>query len=134
MTKFGKVKKFLSLPAIAWESKEPFSALRESFKIIKKHAVQFFTTYTLTGITALFMAIPSAIIFSLDESGMKFSSIVWTGVIIYEGIVWTLGIYLEQMSTGMLYLWHLKWVKNGSVGELSSVSKPNLLDDIYELK
>lgn len=125
---------FLSLPAIAWENKGPFSALGKAFGIIKKHAVQFLTTYTLTGIAALFMAIPLAIIFALDESGVKFSDLFWTVVIIYEGIVWTLGIYLEQMSTGMLYLWHLKWVQNGSVGELSSVPKPDLLDDVYELK
>ena len=125
---------FLSLPAIAWENKGPFSALGKAFGVIKRHAVQFLTTYTLTGIAALFMAIPLVIIFALDESGVKFSDLFWTVVIIYEGIVWTLGIYLEQMSTGMLYLWHLKWVQNGSVGELSSVPKPDLLDDVYELK
>jgi hypothetical protein len=125
---------FLSLPAIAWEDKGPFSAIGKAFGIIKKHAVQFLTTYTLTGIAALFMAIPLIIIFTLDESGVKFSDLFWTIVILYEGIVWTLGIYLEQMSTGMLYLWHLKWVRNGSVGELSSVPRPDLLDDIYELK
>lgn len=125
---------FLSLPAIAWEDKGPFSAIGKAFGIIKKHAVQFLTTYTLTGIAALFMAIPLIIIFTLDESGVKFSDLFWTIVILYEGIVWTLGIYLEQMSTGMLYLWHLKWVRNGSVGELSSVPRPDLLDDIYELE
>ncbi len=80
------------------------------------------------------MAIPLIIIFTLDESGVTLSDLVWTIVILYEGIVWTLGIYLEQMSTGMLYLWHLKWVRNGSVGELSSVPRPDLLDDIYELE
>jgi hypothetical protein len=125
---------FLSLPAIAWENKGPFSALGEALGVIKKHAVQFLTTYTLTGIAAFFMAIPLMIIFTLDESGVKFSDLFWTIVILYEGIVWTLGIYLEQMSTGMLYLWHLKWVRNGSVGELSSVPRPDLLDDIYELE
>jgi hypothetical protein len=48
-------------------------------------------------------------------------------------MVWTLSIYLEQMSVGLLYLWHLKWVKKGSKGKLSNTSKPDLLDEIYEL-
>lgn len=125
---------FLTLPAIVWENKGPFSAFKKSFEIIKKHPLQFLTTYTLTGITSLFMAIPLIIIIYLDKSGAAFSSLFWSGVIIYEGIIWTLGIYLEQMSVGLLYLWHIKWVRNGSEGELSSIPKPDLLDDVYELK
>ena len=76
--------------------------------------MQFLTTFTVTEIASLFMAIPLAIIFYLEDAGMVFSSAFWIGVIIYEGIVWTLGIYLEQMSVSLLYLWHLKWVQNGS--------------------
>jgi len=79
------------------------------------------------------MAVPLIIIFYLDEHGVVFSSLFWTCVIIYEGMVWTLCIYLEQMSVGLLYLWHLKWVNSGSKGELSSVPKPDLLDRYYEL-
>lgn len=125
---------FLALPAIAWENMGPFSAFGRSLEILKKHPLQFITTYTLTGVASLFMAIPLIVIFYLDRSGMPFSSLFWTGVIIYEGFIWTLGIYLEQMSVGLLYLWHLKWVKSGSTGELSSVQKPDLLDNFYELR
>jgi hypothetical protein len=125
---------FLTLPAIAWENKGPFSAFKRSLEVIKKHPLQFITTYTLTGIASLFMAIPLIIIIYLDKSGVAFSSLFWTGVIIYEGIIWTLGIYLEQMSVGLLYLWHINWVKSGSKGELSSIPKPDLLDNVYELK
>lgn len=125
---------FLTLPAIAWEDKGPFSSFGQAFRIIKKHPVQFITSYTLTSFIALIMALPLLAIFLLDDAGVPFPAIVWTLVIIYECIVWTLGIYLEQMSVGLLYLWHIKWVKNGSKGELSSITKPNLLDDIYELK
>lgn len=125
---------FLTLPAIAWEHKGPFSSFGQAFKIIKKHPMQFFTTYTLTGFAALIMALPLLPIFLLDDAGVTFSATFWTIVIIYECIIWTLGIYLEQMSVGLLYLWHIKWVKNGSKGELSSISKPDLLDEVYELK
>jgi tellurite resistance protein len=125
---------FLSLPAIAWENKGPFSAIKQAFRIIKKHPVQFLTTYTLTGIIAIMMAVPLCIIFTLDKRGVTFPATFWTGVIIYEAVIWTLGIYFEQMSVALLYFWHLRWEECGSKGELSSVPKPDLLDNVYELK
>jgi hypothetical protein len=125
---------FLTLPAIAWENKGPFSSFSKAFEIIKRHPIQFMTTYTLTGFAAFLMALPLLPIFLMDDLGITFSTTVWTIVIIYECIIWTLGIYLEQMSVGLLYLWHMKWIKNGSQGELSSVSKPDLLDKTYELQ
>lgn len=125
---------FLALPAIAWENKGPFSSFKKAVEIVRKHPVQFLTTFTLTGIAALFMVVPLAIIFYLDKSGVVFSSLFWTGVIIYEGLVWTLSNYLEQMSVCLLYLWHLKWMKKGGIGDLSSVVRPSLLDEIYEFR
>ncbi|MHC4241979.1 MAG: tellurite resistance TerB family protein [Planctomycetota bacterium] len=125
---------FLSLPAIAWENKGPFSAIKQSFRIIKKHPVQFLTTYTLTGFIAIMMALPLCIVFGLDEKGVTFPAAFWTGVIIYEAVIWTLGIYLEQMSVALLYFWHLRWEECGSQGELSSIPRPDLLDNVYELK
>ena len=125
---------FLILPAIAWENKGPFSAFKKSLEIIKKHPVQFLTSYTITGIAALFMALPLIPIYILDELHFTFPAIVWTIVIIYVGVIWTLNIYLEQMSVGLLYLWHLNWEKKGSNGDLSSVKKPDLFDNVYELK
>ena len=125
---------FLTLPAIAWENKGPFSAFKRSLEIIKRHPLQFLTTYTLTGVAGIFMAIPLIIIIFMYRAGTDFSDLFWMGVIIYEGIIWTLSIYLEQMSVGLLYLWHIKWLKNGGTGDLSSVSKPDLLDEYYELQ
>ena len=137
LTMFEKIIRmyvFLTLPAIAWENKGPFSAFKRSLEILKKHPMQFLTTYTLTGIASLFMAIPLIFIIYMDKFGFFFSPLFWTGVIIYEGIIWTLSIYLEQMSVGLLYLWHIKWLKKGGKGELSDVAKPDLLDNVYELK
>lgn len=125
---------FLSLPAIAWENKGPIAALRTASQIIKKHPIIFLSTYTLTEIVAAVIAIPLIIVFSLAHGGVSFSPWFWTLVLIYISLVWTTGIYLEQMSVGLLYLWHLKWVKNRMKGELSSVQRPSLLDDTYELK
>ncbi len=125
---------FLTLPAIAWENKGPFSSFGQAFKIIKKHPLQFITTYTLTGFAALIMALPVFVVLLLDKHGVAFSATFWAIVILYECIIWTLSVYLEQMSVALLYLWHLKWVKNGGEGDLSSVAKPDLFDNVYELK
>jgi hypothetical protein len=73
-------------------------------------------------------------IYILFDRSFAFPTIFWAGLIIYAGLVWTLGIYLEQMSLGLLYLWHLKWVEKGSEGRLSSVPEPDLLDQVYELE
>lgn len=125
---------FLALPAIAWENKGPFSAIAQSVRIIRKHSVEFLTTYTLTALTGLVLAIPLLIICGLCKSGVTFPTIFWAGVIIYVGLVWALGLYLEQMSLGLLYLRFLRWTKNGSRGRLSSVPEPDLLDQVYELE
>jgi len=74
------------------------------------------------------------IIYDLCKSSVTFPTVFWAGVIIYVGFVWSLGIYMEQMSLGLLYLWHLRWVESGSKRQLSSVPEPDLLDDVYELE
>jgi hypothetical protein len=125
---------FLSLPAIAWENRGPFKAFSKAFEVIKKHPKQFLLSYSLTFAASGVMVIPLVVIFGLAKAGVEYSYAFWTGVIVYEGIAWTLTVYLEQMSTAMLYLWHLKWMKNGGNGKLSSVQKPDLFDKIYELK
>jgi len=124
---------FMSLPGIAWENKGPFKSLSKSVDIIKKHPVEFLTEYSLTFTASLLMAIPLIPILFAAKAGVSFPPIVWTIVLIYESIIWTLGIYLEQMSVGLLYMWHLKWEKYGSKGDLSKIKKPSLLNDIPEL-
>lgn len=125
---------FMALPAVAWEHKGPFAAYKKSFQIIKKHPTQFLTSYSLTFAAGLVMALPLISIYILSEMHVVLPTNVWVAVLIYSCIIWTLQIYLEQMTTGMLYLWHLKWVKNGSKGKLSSVKRPDLFDEIYEFK
>ncbi|MGB9749055.1 MAG: hypothetical protein ACP5OZ_02575 [Candidatus Woesearchaeota archaeon] len=75
---------FLTLPAIAWENKGPFSAFKRSLEVIKRHPMQFLTTYTSTGITSLFMSVPLIIIFYIDKSGVAFSSLLFH---LYSGLV-----------------------------------------------
>lgn len=125
---------FLTLPAIAWEDRGPLQAVKTGYTVIKTHARQFFTTYTLTLLLSLFMALPLIPIWLLDQTGTPIPDVVWMLVILYETVVWTLGMYLEQMLLALLYLWHLEWVKQGAVGALTRVTPPSLLDDAYALK
>lgn len=124
---------FLALPAIAWENKGPFSAFKTAFSIIRRHPIQFLTAYTLTTITGIFMALPLIPIFLASKAEIDLPGTVWLGVIIYEGIIWTLGIYIEQMTTALLYIWHIRWVNYGSVGDLTTAPKPHLLDEFEDL-
>lgn len=118
---------FLALPAIVWEKKGSFSGLKKSLVIIRKHPVQFLTNYSLTEFFTIIVSLPLFVIFVYVKLGYEFSSFVWTLVILYTGMMWTFNIYLEQMSSGLLYLWHLKWFENGAYGDLSEIPKPNLL-------
>jgi len=133
MEKAIRMTVFMALPAVAWENQGPFSAFKKSFQILKKHPVQFLISYSLTFAAGVIMALPLVPIYILDEMGGCFIIIYLIAIIIYVGIVWTLEVYLEQMSVGILYLWHMKWLRKGGQGELSSVKKPDLFDEIYEL-
>ncbi len=117
---------FLSLPAIAWENKGPVSSLKKSFEIIRKHPIQFLSAYGLTLGAFIALSIPLIPIGIALRLEIELPSIVWLGVIIYSGVIFILNIYLEQMVTGLLYLWHLKWQKAGEKGPLYRIEKPEL--------
>ena len=124
---------FLTLPAIAWEGKGPIQGFKQAFKIVKSHPIQFLSAYSITLAAASLIALPLIPYYIAAEAEIMLPGWVYIAVIIYSGIVWTTEIYLEQMSLGLLYLWHLKWERNGSVGKLSAVAQPTLLDEAHEL-
>jgi hypothetical protein len=124
---------FLTLPAIAWEGKGPIGGFKRAFIVVKKHPVQFLSTYALTLAAATLMALPLIPYYFVLEAEIVLPNWVLIVVIIYSAIVWTTEIYLEQMSLGLLYLWHLKWEKSGTIGNIESIDKPSLLDNVHEL-
>lgn len=132
LRKLVRMTVFLTLPSITWEDEGPISSFKKAVSIIKEHTYQFLSTYTLTLFAAIIMGLPLVVIFKLSEI-YTFPPVLWSLVIIYEAVVWTLTIYFEQMSVGMLHLWHLKWVRNGRKGDIDSVRKPSLLDKFHEL-
>jgi hypothetical protein len=124
---------FLTLPAIAWEGKGPLTGFKQAFKIVKKHPVQFLSTYSITLAAATFIALPLIPYYIAAEADVVLPAWAYIVVIIYSGIVWTTEIYLEQMSLALLYMWHLKWEYYGVTSDLSDVPRPSLLDDVQEL-
>jgi hypothetical protein len=124
---------FLTLPAIAWEGKGPITGFKQAFRIVKKHPVQFLSTYSITLAAATLIALPLIPYYIAAEAEIVLPMWVYLVVIIYSGIVWTTEIYLEQMSLALLYMWHLKWEYYGLTSDLSDVTRPSLLDDVHEL-
>jgi hypothetical protein len=130
---------FLSIPAILWKNKDSLWAIKEWWKIIWRHPVEFLWIYGSMVLIIFFMVLPIAIIFVLSNQWVTFPDYVWMLVIIYEWIVWTFNIYMEQMSATLLYLRDMKWQKANEKIEneaekipFDKIKKPSLTDDILE--
>lgn len=138
---------FLILPAVAWEDLSFTQAIKKGFRVLKAHLAEFASGYALTYAAALIVFLPPAIIFELGTGRegnpplIHFSDSVWTGVIIYIGFAWSFCMYLEQMFTANLYLWHLKWERkvelakqqNQPLPDFKDVEQPSLLDNVPDL-
>ncbi|MDY6789393.1 MAG: hypothetical protein SVV03_05540 [Candidatus Nanohaloarchaea archaeon] len=133
LEKLVRMTVFLSLPGIAWEDKGPINSIKTAMNVIREHTLQFLSAYTLTGLFSLLMAIPLVVIFTMAQNTI-FSAFFWSLVILYEMFIWSFGMYIEQMSVGILYLWHLKWKEAGSTGNLSDVPRPELTDQVHEFE
>jgi hypothetical protein len=121
---------FLSLPAIAWEDKGAFQALKRAFQIIRENPIQFLATYTLTSVASGIMLLPLIPIWLAAKAGVHISDVIWTIVIIYEGITWSLTVYLEQMTLGLLYIQHVNTATSGSVSP--SIPNTEILENILD--
>lgn len=119
---------FLALPGIVWEGKGPFRALKESVDILRSSPIQFLSTYTLTSVAAGIMTLPLLPIYVAAKEGIAISNFAWTIVIIYEGLAWSLSIYLEQMTLGLLYLKHMNIAQEDIIGRDTSTSE--ILNDV----
>ncbi|HAN04579.1 MAG TPA: hypothetical protein DCW72_08350 [Elusimicrobia bacterium] len=133
---------FLVLPAIAWQNQGPWDAFTRGMRILRMNIGTFMTGYALSELAATIVFIPPAILLYISSEGkITFPEWVWFGTIAYIALAWSYSIYLEQMFTAMLYLWHLNWEK--AIGEaqaarrpipaLRDVRRPCLLDGIDDL-
>jgi len=137
---------FLILPAVAWEDLGFTLAIKKGLRVLTAHLGEFASGYALTYVAAAIVFLPPAIIFELGDSKhgaplVHFPDTVWAGTIIYIAFAWSFCMYLEQMFTANLYLWHLKWEKmidlakqqNQALPDFKDIKQPSLLDNVPDL-
>jgi len=133
---------FLILPAIAWENLGFWESMKKGFGIFKAHLSEFATGFVLTEAAALIIFLPPGILFYISgELNMPLPDPVWVATIIYTAVAWSYLIYLEQMFTAELYLWHLRWedqmieTQEGDkiIPSIKDVPRPSVLDEVHEL-
>ncbi|TSC54265.1 MAG: Uncharacterized protein LiPW31_188 [Microgenomates group bacterium LiPW_31] len=133
---------FLILPAIAWENLGFWKSVKKGLAVFQAHLSEFVTGFILTGVAAMFIFLPPAILFLIsDKLEVSFPDSVWVATIIYIAFAWSYSIYLEQMFTAELYLWHLRWEKEVTkaqreirpIPSMREVQRPSVLDEVHEL-
>lgn len=133
---------FLIFPAMAWENLSTQKAVKKGLLVVKNNLIEFAAGYSLTETVAMIIFIFPGLLFYADTKvDMQFPDVVWVIVIIYCIIGWSFYLYLEQMFSALLYLWHKKWEKEAELAiskgdpipKLRDVRQPCLLDDVADL-
>jgi hypothetical protein len=133
---------FLILPAIAWQDLGPWEAVKRGMRVLRMNIGTFMAGFAMTEIAAMIVFLPPAIILYVSAKGkVNFPDWVWFSTLAYMAFAWSYSIYLEQMFTAMLYLWHMNWER--AIGEaqaakrpiprLEDVRQPCLLDGVNDL-
>lgn len=132
---------FLMLPAIAWENKGPFDALKKGFVVFRTNLAGFATAFTMSYLAAaLIFALPAIIFYLTGKMEIELPTWLWVTLIIYIGFGTSYIIYLEQLFGAELYMWHMRWeesvvgakASNKPIPNISEITKPTVLDEIYE--
>lgn len=133
---------FIIYPALAWEEMGTSKAVRKGLSIAKSHLSEFATGFMLTELAALVVFTPPAILFLLsDLPGVDFPDLVWFTTILYCAFAFSFTLFLEQIFTAELYLWHLILEKATEDAEkaghptptLATVKRPTLLDNVPDM-
>lgn len=133
---------FLVLPAIAWEEMAPVQAWQRGYAILKQRMLEFATGFVLTELAAGIVFFPPALLFTIvGKLKLELPMSAWAATIIYCGFAWSFMIFLEQMFSAELYLWHLSWenecrkakLENRGIPSLAQVRRPSLLDTMPNL-
>lgn len=133
---------FLILPAIAWENLSFGKAIKKGMTVFRTNLSEFVSGFVLTWVAAIIIFLPPGILFYIsDELKLTLPTWIWIVAIIYIAFGWSYTIYLEQMFTAELYLWHLKWEKQieeekklgKPLSQLKDVKRPSILDEVPEL-
>lgn len=133
---------FLIFPAIAWEKRGTFDAIKKGLGVANTHKTEFATGFVLTELAAMVVFLPPTILFFVTAKlEITLPDIIWLLVILYCAFAWSFSLFLEQMFVAELYLWHIMWekavdkaIKNGEPEPiLSDVKRPSLMDNVTDL-
>jgi preprotein translocase subunit SecG len=133
---------FLIYPAIAWENRGISSSMKRGLAVATTHQTEFVAGFVLTELAAVIVFLPPAILFLLSgKFHVEFPEWVWFITIVYCGFAWSFSMFLEQMFTAELYLWHLLWERDCSIAKsngnempkLQDVKRPSIMDNIPDL-
>lgn len=133
---------FLILPAIAWENLSFTKAIKKGFAVFRAHLSEFVTGFVLTeAVTAIIFLPPALLFYITGKMEISLPDYVWYITIVYVAFAWSYSIYLEQMFTAELYLWHMKWEKEAKkaqeegrhIPSMREVQRPSVLDEVHEL-
>ncbi|HEX3048494.1 MAG TPA: hypothetical protein VHY08_27340 [Bacillota bacterium] len=142
MKKGFRMAVFLILPGIAWENLGFRKAYQRGRLILGLHLEQFISGFLVTEGAALLIFLPAAMVFFLSGVlEIQFPEWVRYITIGYLWAGWSLVIYLEQMFTAELYLWHMRWEREMLAAEeagrrlprLTEIKLPDLLDQTPDL-
>ena len=134
---------FYIYPAIAWEDETTLNAVKKGFAGIKNNALNFVTSFFTIEMATIFIFLPAGLmIWFADEFNINYSELTWRLLILYIACAFAYYLYLQQMSAAILYMWNMKWQKaikiamdNGhGIPKLSDIKRPDLLDDIPDLR
>lgn len=132
---------FLILPAIAWENMDFVRAWKRGMHVLSLHKTEFVSGFILTEGVAFLIFLPVGILFFVtSEMHVPLPDYIWLISIMYISVAWSYSLYVEQMFTALLFLWHRKWEKEVEIAKslnmppppFSKTEKPSLLDDIHE--
>lgn len=122
---------FLTLPAIAWEDRNVFNAVKRGLNIARKNIVEFGTGFFLTEAGSwLGIFIGAGILIILHFLGVPpFTR--WVTSILLAAIIVTITLYLEQMYTALLFLYQVRLERNPHVSKYSQI--PRLMKEFEEI-
>lgn len=133
---------FLILPAIAWENLGFYQSVKKGLVVFRANLSSFVAGFLLTTAAAAVLFLPPAILLVVvDQLNIAVEEWVWFLIIVYCAFGWSYSMYLEQMFTAELYLWHYKWEKEAArarqegrpVPAMGEIARPSVLDEVYEL-
>lgn len=139
---FVRMVVFIMLPSIVWLNCGPWDAVKNGFAVVRLHLGHFVTGFVFARGVAIILGLPLGIFYGIVNAGFYSpSDFVWLAVIIYNVFGVCFIIYLEQMFTAELFLWHVHWTAENKRREsldlppipLGDIKRPLILDEVPDL-